>query len=338
MIQKQPELDRFLPCDDMICYGYDVPNEILTDFFNQNPGMNNDDTNMDMLEIDELSIAYLMFKYLLYLLFGITLLTLGCSISTLIVLSVDKRNTLEEDTDMGDDDSNDAESESEDTETNYTHKYVKELNSLLTVLENENENENGDDRELTNETKSSLSDIILMETTPKGNVIMYYNHDADDEARSSFHYYCDDKSIPFNYLDTVSRKYVCLYKCPQIYRFLEKEMEVGIQKMKDLERKRQEEEERDKENSKSEESVRKRSDSVFATLKNYKTQNQVISGGTGTKRTMNPNQLLLCKNRYKRLGSIEEYNEHLKMKERKEQEPVNIKPISFSDFKKMNQT
>jgi hypothetical protein len=345
MIQNQKfnDMERFAPCEDMICY--DAPH----DFFNELKYIENE------IEFDSISIVYITFKYILYLLFGFTILTLGCSISTLIVMATDKRNSLEEEHDDDGDreDDDDSESDSEDTETNYTHKYVKELNSLLSAVEN---NKNGDGHgygstnqieESLKESLQSLSDRILMETTPKGNVIMYYNHDSDEEVRSSFHYYCDDKSIPFNYLDTVSRKYVCLYKCPQIYRYLEKEMEVGIQKMKDIESKREEEEkEISKQSEKTEESImnsRKRSESVFATLKNYKTQsqNQIISGvnggRTGTKRVINPNQLLLCKNRYKRLGSIEDYHQDLKMKKIKEQEPVNIKPISFSDYKKMNQ-
>lgn len=353
MIQRVNNLDRFAPCEDMFCY--DFPN----DFFNQ------ESENAENID-NSVSILYLIFKYIIYLLFGCTLLTLGCSISTLIVMATDNRNALDNEEpdstlETGSDSESDAESEYD--ESNYHHKYVKELNSLLNALESIEENENKNEQEnenqesentnknetktrnrveLTNEMKSSLSDRILMETTPKGNVIMYYNHDAEDEERSSFHYYCDDKSLPFNYLDTVSRKYVCLYKCPQIYRYLEKEMETTIQKMKEreeLENKRQQQEE--EENIKNEENVRKRSDSVFATLKNYKTQNQnkIISGagGSGRKRVINVNQLLLCKNRYKRLGSIEEYHLHLKMKEIKEQEPINIKPISFSEYKKMNQ-
>lgn len=348
MIQIDDNLERFMPCEDMICYDINIPN----DFFNQ------DYENSEMIDYS-ISIVYLVFKYLLYLLFGCTLLTLGCSISTLIVMTTDKRNALEDEDDSVSENSDsnsetESDSESEYDETNYHYKYVKELKSLLSAVENVNEeinnqieNEEDNDNkskninilELTNEMKTSLSDRILMETTPKGNVIMYYNYDQEDEDRSSFHYYCDDKSLPFNYLDTVSRKYVCLYKCPQIYRYLEKEMEVRIQKMKDLEKKRQEDE--DKENAQNEENRKRRSDSVFATLKNYKTQsqNQIISGvgSTQTKRVINPNQLLLCKNRYKRLGSIEEYHLHLKMREIKEQEPVNIKPISFSDYKKMNQ-
>jgi hypothetical protein len=128
-------------------------------------------------------------------------------------------------------------------------------------------------------------------------------------------------------------------------------MNEGIQKIKELEKKRQDEEQRKKyiqseegEGGEQEKvnTLRKRSDSVFATLKNYKKQNPLEShtrvGDAGSKVKMNPNQLLLCKNRYKRLGSIEEYHEHIKMKEIKEQEPINIKPISFSEFKKLNIT
>lgn len=51
----------------------------------------------------------------------------------------------------------------------------------------------------------------ILDFTPNGNVIMKYSPD-----RSSFEYYCD-KSIPFDHLETVARKYVNTFQCPSLY-------------------------------------------------------------------------------------------------------------------------
>jgi len=50
---------------------------------------------------------------------------------------------------------------------------------------------------------------ILIEQTPIGNVIMFYN-------KSRFEFYAD-KTIPYRFLETVARKYVCMFKCKDIY-------------------------------------------------------------------------------------------------------------------------
>lgn len=52
---------------------------------------------------------------------------------------------------------------------------------------------------------------FIIEKTPIGNVIMQY--DVDKEA---FVYYSDNM-IPFRYLETVARKYVCTYNCKELY-------------------------------------------------------------------------------------------------------------------------
>jgi hypothetical protein len=58
-----------------------------------------------------------------------------------------------------------------------------------------------------------VSTNFVLENTPNGNVIMKYS-----KERESFEYYCD-KEIPFKYLETVARKYVRHFFCPQIYIF-----------------------------------------------------------------------------------------------------------------------
>ena len=57
-----------------------------------------------------------------------------------------------------------------------------------------------------NKRLSMLKNNIIMEKTPLGNVVMFYNH-----TRTSFEYY-SDSTIPYRYLETVARKYVVTYQ------------------------------------------------------------------------------------------------------------------------------
>jgi hypothetical protein len=61
------------------------------------------------------------------------------------------------------------------------------------------------------ETWNYLKNNILLENTPLGNVILYYEPNKD-----SFCYYCD-RIIPYKYIDTVCRKYVIRFNCVQLY-------------------------------------------------------------------------------------------------------------------------
>jgi hypothetical protein len=59
---------------------------------------------------------------------------------------------------------------------------------------------------------------FIMEKTPSGNVIMYYNH-----KRGSFEFYSDN-TIPYRYLETVSRKYVKTFNCRYLYVDMDNEL------------------------------------------------------------------------------------------------------------------
>jgi hypothetical protein len=61
------------------------------------------------------------------------------------------------------------------------------------------------------DTTTTDSRRFVMDMTPVGNVIMQY--DVDKE---SFVYYSDN-IIPFRYLETVSRKYVCMFDCKELF-------------------------------------------------------------------------------------------------------------------------
>ena len=79
---------------------------------------------------------------------------------------------------------NDSEQE---TEEPYESKYMEDYLNLK------------NDPSVTPEMESSTK---IHESTPSGDVIMFY-----DDNLSSFVYYCDNKGIPYKYLETVARKY-----------------------------------------------------------------------------------------------------------------------------------
>ena len=56
----------------------------------------------------------------------------------------------------------------------------------------------------------------LYEQTPNETIIM--NYDADEKA---YTYYCNSRSVPYNVLDAVSKKFCAYNKCPTIYTKLE---------------------------------------------------------------------------------------------------------------------
>lgn len=74
--------------------------------------------------------------------------------------------------------------------------------------------------DLEEDAVKGMKNNVLYETTPKGNVIMYY-----DFEKESFVYYCDTKDISYLYLETVARKYALTYDCKKIVVDIKKEIE-----------------------------------------------------------------------------------------------------------------
>ena len=52
----------------------------------------------------------------------------------------------------------------------------------------------------------------VLESTPQGIVIMRYNNE-----REGFEYWCDNKNIKYDYLETVARKFVIMNFCTNLY-------------------------------------------------------------------------------------------------------------------------
>ena len=182
---------------------------------------------------------------------------------------------------------------------------------------------------------------IVIEHTPLGNVIMFYNHD-----KLAFEYY-SDLTIPYRYLETVSRKYVLTYDYRPLYIDMEEEL-------KDYERKLQEKEKEKEENikkiadSKTDINVMTKPKDVFAKFKSYNKEsgsgrvntaappkNSIPQNRTNNILNNNNSEKLLLKenaNRYSYQGKISNFNILQKI----DRKVVDKKyALSFADFKKM---
>ena len=117
------------------------------------------------------------------------------------------------------------------------------------------------ERELTDDQLSQLKYSIVLENTPMGNIVMYYDQDTE-----MFSYYSDRREIPYKYLDVIARKYVKVFDCKMIYTLIEDELEASKKKLEDVKEKnniqieiKKKEKEKEKEKKKD----------IFAAYKNY---------------------------------------------------------------------
>ena len=97
------------------------------------------------------------------------------------------------------------------------------------------------DMNLDKDVKTKENNIVE-DSTPDGNVFMKYIE--EDEG---FGYWCDNKNIKYDYLDTVARKYCMSFDCCGIYEDRKKNIE--DQKSKEEEIKEKEEEIEEEEES-----------------------------------------------------------------------------------------
>ena len=104
---------------------------------------------------------------------------------------------------------------------------------------------------------------IVNDHTPEGNVFMKYSEDNE-----GFEYWCDDKNIKYDYLDTVARKYCILYNCFGKYNDRKKSI-------KDQEEENRKEEERDEEKD-----IKEEEESIFVKQKKIDTKKTDRSKGS----------------------------------------------------------
>lgn len=195
------------------------------------------------------------------------------------------------------------------------------------------EYDNLDDIELTEEYVKNLELNTMTDTTPRGDVLMYYS-----KSVGSFLYNSKTKEIPYKYLETVARKYVIKYNCKRLYVDIRKEYEKGVQKYKEMKEK-EEQEKREglgNENNKSKENKKKQ---LFVALKTYNRKADVNA--------KHKDKIYILKeqaNRYSYRGKIEEYKEPSVEEEEDVNhddtlgEVVNKQKLDFASFKKLNST
>lgn len=276
-----------LDCEDLYCF---ENNEDLIHNYR------------DYSDYESESLITNVLSYFSYAFFGLFILLNATFLSSLLISYSFSRelNSIKDD-----------EETTDDEEEEYEYKYVNEFEALI---------ENSEAEENITQDKTKLLDVVLMETTPNGDVVMSYEYDKEVPDRSKFIYYSNSKTIPYKYLDTVARKYVYVNKCPEIYVYIKDELMKANKKIE--EDKKREEERNSTENT--EMSQSKSENNLFASFKNYKRPNSTST----TKRR----HILVAKNKYKYLGTIEDYNNSLSQAETKERE---TKAISFSAFKQM---
>jgi hypothetical protein len=189
------------------------------------------------------------------------------------------------------------------------------------------------------ERLDNLKNCIVMEKTPVGNAIMFYNN-----AKSSFEYY-SDSTLPYRYLEVVARKYILTYKCKQIFVDMEKEIKEAEKKLEDKKKKEEEEKQKQQEEKESGKisTTEKPVKNVFAKFKNYNKDNSIKVAAVpldrpATAKQTKPQEEKVIKenaNRYSFEGKLANFN-FLKKIDRKVVDKRYA--VSFAEFKKMQKT
>ena len=195
------------------------------------------------------------------------------------------------------------------------------------------EYDNLDDIELTEEYVKDLELNTITDTTPRGDVLMYYS-----KLLNSFIYYSKTKEIPYKYLETVARKYVIKYNCKRLYVDIRKEYEKGVQKYKEMKEK-EEHDKKEKLEGESDKSKDNKKKQLFVALKTYNRKADVSA--------KQKDKIYILKeqaNRYSYRGKIEEYKEPSEEEQQDMShcdtlgEVVNKQNLDFASFKKLNST
>jgi len=198
----------------------------------------------------------------------------------------------------------------------YQDKYLKKVKNAKQFKEDGLE-----------DSLNHLKNNYVMEYTPVGNVLMYYN-----SVKECFDYY-SDSTIPYRYLEVVARKYVLMNNCVSLYFDMEEEL---AQCVRDHEKNRQ----KVQMGLKQTENTNKQEDlndlkkdlkkSVFAKFKNYNKE-----GGTGHVNTAAPS-----KNNISQINVNANANnsENVCLKERANRYSHQGKILNFSMLQKVDRT
>lgn len=220
--------------------------------------------------------------------------------------------------------SNDNElSENESNDTNDIILENNEENINLLNYENKEEIEKREKEEIDIKL-NSIKDQFIEENTPRGVVFMTY-----DKDNNFFIYYSKTKDLPFNYLETVGRKFVIDYNCPEIFIDYNQEYQNAINKkyLKFIESRKEQLENLNEENQKNENDKNNKKN-VFAVFKNYNKTEPV-------EKNVNNNVILTEKcNVYKYKGNLIDYENLIKKNEILEHDYENIDFKTYKELQK----
>jgi hypothetical protein len=258
-----------------------------------------------------------------------------------------KEEEEEDDEDFEDEEEKETEeekkerSEQEIANIQNEQKLYKKAQDLLEEKTIEDEDINKFAREfILKERLDNLKNCIVMEKTPVGNAIMFYNN-----SKSSFEYY-SDSTLPYRYLEVIARKYILTYKCKQIFVDMEKEIKEAEKKLEEKKKKEEEEkqkEQEEKDSGKLSTTTEKPAKNVFAKFKNYNKDNSIKVAGVpldrpATAKQTKPQEEKVIKeraNRYSFEGKLANFN-FLKKIDRKVVDKRYA--VSFAEFKKMQKS
>ena len=188
-----------------------------------------------------------------------------------------------------------------------------------------------------NERNKNIKNCFVMEKTPLGNVVMYYNAD-----RETFEYY-SDSTIPYRFLEVVARKYVTTFNCPYLYIMMTEELQKYEKKLEEQQEKKRLEEEHQKQTPIQNENQGQNKKNVFAKFKSY---NKEAGSGRVNKAPppknsipnnskINENDKVILKenaNRYTYEGRFSNFSPLKKIERKKVDKKY---AMTFADFKKM---
>uniref|UniRef100_A0A6C0K234 Uncharacterized protein n=1 Tax=viral metagenome TaxID=1070528 RepID=A0A6C0K234_9ZZZZ len=255
----------------------------------------------------------------------------------------------EDDEDFEDEDFEDEETEEEKNERNEQaiasiqndQRLYKKAQVLLETKTIDEEEINKLAREfILKERLDNLKNCIVMEKTPIGNAIMFYNN-----TKSSFEYY-SDSTLPYRYLEVIARKYIITYKCKQIFVDMEQEIKEAEKKLEEKKKKAEDEKQKQEEEKISgnpSTKPEKPAKNVFAKFKNYNKDNSIkvaavpLDRPSSAKQTKPQEEKVIKENanRFSFEGKLANFN-FLKKIDRKVVDKRYA--VSFAEFKKMQKT
>lgn len=160
------------------------------------------------------------------------------------------------------------------------------------------------------ENIETLKHNVLFETTPVGNIIMYYDH-----TKSSFVYYCD-KTVPYGIINSVGRHYALKFNCEGL--FFDEKTPPPKSSMNETEEKREKEE-----NKKPITTIIQKPN-VYAKFKSYRST-PMEKSNEHSKTENKPSIPVIEVNRYTCEGKLSNFNFL--------QRAPKIRKLSYKDFK-----